>query len=178
MNSKSGLILTLLTALFLTACAKNKPDVVAVPEGDGANTAADAYDPSTSNPWGVPGYSENDLRNLFNITQNPLNYRVVLFEYNSSRVDERSEIIINAHARHLSQTGGTQVTLEGHADERGTRDFNLALGERRAQEVSRLLTAGGAGSGVQTISYGEERPVDTGHSESAWSQNRRVAINY
>ena len=176
MNSKSGLILTLLMALFLTACAKKPKAPVAIDDGS-SNTSEEAYDPSTSNPWGVPGYSEDELRAL-GITENPLNYRVVYFEYNSSKVDTRSEIIINAHARNLSQTGSAQVALEGHADERGTRDYNLALGERRAQEVSRLLAAGGANSNVQTISYGEERPVDTGHNESAWKQNRRVAINY
>ena len=177
MNSKSGLILTLLMALFLTACGGKKKDVVAV-EDAGANTSgAESYDPSTGNPWGVPGYSEDQLRAL-GITENPLNYKIVYFQYNSSSVDERSRIIIDAHARNLGRNGGAQVGLEGHADERGTRDYNLALGERRAQEVGRLLNAGGASSTVQTISYGEERPVDPGHNESAWQQNRRVAINY
>ena len=128
-------------------------------------------------PWGVPGYSEDQLRAL-GITENPLNYKIVYFQYNSSSVDERSRIIIDAHARNLGRNGGAQVGLEGHADERGTRDYNLALGERRAQEVGRLLNAGGASSTIQTISYGEERPVDPGHNESAWQQNRRVAINY
>ena len=177
MNSKSGLILTLCMALFLTACASKKKEAPVAVE-DGANTTDSAYDSSTSNPWGVPGYSEDELRAL-GITENPLNYKVVYFEYNSSTVDERSRIIIDAHARNLNATGGAQVSLEGHADERGTRDYNLALGERRAQEVSRLMQAGGAGSSsIQTISYGEERPADTGHNDAAWQKNRRVAINY
>ena len=177
MNSKSGLILTLCMALFLTACASKPKAPVAVDDGS-TNTSVDSYDPSTSNPWDIDGYSEDELRAL-GITENPLNYKVVYFEYNSSNVDERSRIIIGAHASNLQRTGGAQVTLEGHADERGTRDYNLALGERRAQEVSRLMKAGGAeNSTIQTISYGEERPVDSGHNDTAWQKNRRVAIDY
>jgi len=165
-------------AVFLTACAGKKKDApVAVEDAGGNTSGAENYDSSTGNPWGVPGYSEDQLRAL-GITENPLNYKIVYFQYNSSSVNERSRIIIDAHARNLGRNGGAQVGLEGHADERGTRDYNLALGERRAQEVGRLLNAGGASSTVQTISYGEERPVDSGHNESAWQQNRRVAINY
>ncbi len=176
MNRKFGLILTVLMALFLTACASKKKDVVAVEE-DTSTQQADAFDPSTSNPWGIPGYSMDDLRAL-GITENPLNYKVVYFEYNSSQIDERSGIIVDAHARNLNSRGGAQVALEGHADERGTRDYNLALGERRAQQVSQRMNANGANSSIQTISYGEERPVDSGHNESSWSQNRRVEIKY
>ena len=101
------------------------------------------------------------------------------FEYNSTSIDERSRIIIGAHARHLASIGGSRVTLEGHADERGTRDYNLALGERRGQAVAQLLGTEGAGnSSVQTISYGEERPANTAHNEAAWQENRRVQIAY
>ena len=92
-------------------------------------------------------------------------------------MDEKSKVIASAHARYLRARGNVRVTLEGHADERGTRDYNLALGERRAQTVSRLMKADGAGS-INTISYGEERPVSTAHNDSAWSQNRRVVISY
>ena len=70
-----------------------------------------------------------------------------------------------------------RVTLEGHADERGTRDYNLALGERRAKTVSALMKTI-ANNSINTISYGEERPVDSGHNDSAWSRNRRVQISY
>ena len=179
MNSKSGLILTLCMALFLTACGPKKTPEAPVAVDDGADaTNGLGYDPETGNQWGIPGFTQGDLDRL-GFTENPLNFRVVYFEYNSSSVNERSRAIIAAHAHSLNQTGGAQVSLEGHADERGTRDYNLALGERRAQEVSRLMQAGGAGSSsIQTISYGEERPADTGHNDAAWQKNRRVAINY
>jgi len=69
--------------------------------------------------------------------------------------------------------------LEGHADERGTREYNMALGERRAKAVSRFLTVQGAGSNqIEVVSYGEERPAMMGHDEGSWSQNRRVELKY
>jgi len=103
---------------------------------------------------------------------------VVYFEYNSTAIDRRSQVILLAHSLYLAQNSGTRVSLEGHADERGTRDYNLALGERRANVASDFLGAQGARSNNQTISYGEERPVDTAHTEGAWQKNRRVEIKY
>ena len=100
------------------------------------------------------------------------------FQYNSTAVDRRSKWILKAHALYLSKRSGTRVSLEGHADERGTRDYNLALGERRAKVVADVLAAEGSASQNQTISYGEERPADTSHTESAWQKNRRVEIKY
>ena len=114
----------------------------------------------------------------YGINGDPLQYTVLYFQYNSSAIDQRSRIIATRHAQHLASNGGGRVTLEGHADERGTRDFNLALGERRAQTVSQLMSSAGANSSIQTISYGEERPVDTAHNEAAWTSNRRVEIKY
>ncbi|MCL4132640.1 UNVERIFIED_CONTAM: hypothetical protein GTU68_035859 [Idotea baltica] len=110
---------------------------------------------------------------------NPLDYKTLYFEYNSTAIDERSRIIASAHAKSLAQKGGSNVSLEGHADERGTRDYNLALGERRGQAVAQLMSAVGAGnSSLQTISYGEERPANSAHNEAAWQENRRVEISY
>jgi len=103
---------------------------------------------------------------------------VVYFEYNSSAVDERSDIILTAHANALGNRSGTRVTLEGHADERGTRDYNLALGERRANQVADFMRAKGASSNMQVLSYGEERPANSAHNEAAWRENRRVKISY
>lgn len=109
----------------------------------------------------------------------PLSKRVIYFEYDSSNVDEESRAVIEAHASQLSGNSGANVVLEGHADERGTREYNLALGERRAKAVSRLMQAYGiTPERIQTISYGEERPASIGHDDSAWSLNRRVEILY
>ena len=110
---------------------------------------------------------------------NLLNQRVVYFEYDSSALTAEGEAIIQSHAQYLGGGPGTQVILEGHADERGTREYNLSLGEDRAQSVATLMQGLGVDSGnIQTISYGEERPVSLGSGESSWSLNRRVEILY
>jgi peptidoglycan-associated lipoprotein len=108
-----------------------------------------------------------------------LSERRVHFEFDSSAVDSESAAIIEAHAKHLSSNTSLNVTLEGHADERGTREYNLALGERRAQAVARMMKAlGVSGSRIKNVSYGEEKPLALEHNESGWRQNRRVEIIY
>ena len=109
----------------------------------------------------------------------PLSQRTVYFAFDSSHVEEENRSIIEAHAQWLADHPGASVTLEGHADERGTREYNVALGERRANAVRQLLALTGASGGqIDTISYGEERPAVEGHDESAWRFNRRVEIVY
>ena len=107
-----------------------------------------------------------------------LSQRVIYFEYDSSALTLESEAVVQAHAQYLAGSGSS-VILEGHADERGTREYNLALGEDRAKSVANLMQALGVSSSqIQSISYGEERPVSLGSDESAWSLNRRVEILY
>src|SRR5690606_2338363 len=94
-------------------------------------------------------------------------------------VDSKSEKIAFAHGKFLAKTPAARVRLEGHTDERGTREYNLALGERRAKSVQQiLLSAGAKSSQIEVITYGEERPKATGATEAAYSQNRRVDIEY
>ncbi len=109
----------------------------------------------------------------------PLAKRLIYFDLDSSEVKGEFRATVSAHARHLADNAQAAVTLEGHADERGSREYNLALGEQRANAVRSLLLAGGAASAqIQAVSYGEEKPVASGHDESAWGQNRRVEIVY
>ena len=109
----------------------------------------------------------------------PLSQRTIYFAFDSSHIEEENRSIIEAHALWLAQHPGASVTLEGHADERGTREYNVALGERRANAVRQLLALTGASGGqIKTISYGEERPAVEGHDESAWRFNRRAEIVY
>ena len=113
--------------------------------------------------------------------QSPLSVRIIYFEYNSSDIRPEYRETIQAHAAYLlaNPNGTITITLEGHADERGSREYNLALGERRAQSINRQMTLLGVSSGqIRTVSYGEERPAIDGHDESAWSENRRVEIIY
>jgi len=108
-----------------------------------------------------------------------LSQRIVYFDFDSSTVREDALPIIKAHADYLASNSGVNITLEGHCDERGTREYNIALGERRADAVRRLLIANGVSSNqIRPISYGEERPAMLGHNESAWSANRRAEFTY
>ena len=109
----------------------------------------------------------------------PLGQRVVYFDFDSANLTPEAQMVVEAHAQYLSGNPGMAVVLEGHADERGTREYNLALGERRANSVSEIFQAlGVAPDAIRTISYGEERPVSMGQDEGAWSLNRRVEILY
>jgi peptidoglycan-associated lipoprotein len=109
--------------------------------------------------------------------QQLLSTNKVYFEFDSTAVDEPSRQVIEAHSQFLIENPDVNVVLEGHADERGTREYNLALGERRANSVAEIMIAYGVSAGrIQTISYGEERPAALGSDESAWQLNRRVVI--
>ncbi len=100
------------------------------------------------------------------------------FDFDQSVVKPEAQAALEAHAKNLVASGGN-VVLEGHADERGTREYNLALGERRAEAISQYLTVLGVSSQqIETVSYGEERPASRGHDDSSWSLNRRVELRY
>lgn len=105
--------------------------------------------------------------------------RVVYFDFDKSDIKGDFRDVIQAHAEYLASHSDVSVTLEGHADERGTREYNIALGERRANAVQQMLTLQGASaSQIRVISYGEERPAALGHDEDAWSLNRRAEFIY
>jgi len=109
----------------------------------------------------------------------PLTTRLIYFEYNSAKIDDASLALLESHGDFISDNGDVQVRLEGHSDERGSREFNVALGDRRNQSVRRLLLFQGASTDqIKTVSYGEELPAIIGHNEEAWSKNRRVELIY
>lgn len=126
---------------------------------------------------GAGGYVEGagDL----NDPSSPLARRVIYFQYDSYDVLPEYVSVVNAHANYLASHSGRAVTLEGHADERGSSEYNIALGEQRARAVAKLMTLQGvAEEQIQIVSFGEEKPVNSGHDESSWQQNRRVEITY
>lgn len=105
--------------------------------------------------------------------------RTIYFEFDESKVQDRYMNIVRRHAAYLTQYPDIEVRLEGHTDERGSREYNIGLGERRADSVSQLLQAYGVASRLlETISFGEELPAVEGHNEEAWAKNRRVEIVY
>lgn len=104
---------------------------------------------------------------------------VILFGYDSDDVLPQYQPVVAAHADYLASHPGESAVLEGHADERGSPEYNVALGERRARSVLKSLRLQGAGDEqLRLLSYGEEKPAVAGHDESAWQQNRRVEIVY
>jgi peptidoglycan-associated lipoprotein len=105
--------------------------------------------------------------------------RVVYFDFDSSDISADDEATLLAHARYIKGNSSAKVTLAGHTDERGTREYNMALGERRAKAVqSFFITNGVSSSQLDTVSYGKEMPANEGHTEAAWAENRRVEIKY
>ena len=111
--------------------------------------------------------------------EDPLSKRVVYFEFDSIMLTPEATRIVEAHAEYLANNRDMALVLEGHADERGTREYNLALGESRAKAVAEVFLGLGVSEvAMRIISYGEERPVDLEQNEDAWSLNRRVEILY
>lgn len=105
--------------------------------------------------------------------------RVVYFEFDRSDIPTEHLNTLDAHAQHLINNPDLKIRLEGHADERGSREYNIGLGDRRAQAVRRILLFQGVSNDqISTVSYGEERPAVEGHNEEAWAKNRRVEIVY
>jgi len=105
--------------------------------------------------------------------------RTFYFDFDQTTVKTDARAALAAHAAFLSANPSSKILLEGHCDERGTKEYNIALGEGRAKAVARFLVVNGVSSSqIETISYGEERPADAAHNESAWAKNRRVYIEY
>ncbi|MBI5041199.1 MAG: peptidoglycan-associated lipoprotein Pal [Gammaproteobacteria bacterium] len=134
---------------------------------DGATTPMEGMGSDT-----FQGMSIND-------PSSPLAQRVIYFELDSSQVREADRAVLANHAAYLKENPQAVITLEGHGDERGSPEYNIALGERRAQAVRQMMEFSGAtAQQLPTVSYGEEKPAVEGHDESAWSQNRRVELVY
>jgi peptidoglycan-associated lipoprotein len=105
--------------------------------------------------------------------------RILFFDYDSYVIKPEAQPIIEAHAKFLRANSNRKVALEGHTDERGGREYNLALGQRRAEAVRRALgLLGVADNQLEAVSFGKEKPAANGSGEAAWSQNRRVEISY
>lgn len=110
---------------------------------------------------------------------NILSKRIILFDFDSNLVKEEYRPLVSAHAKYVSQNAKARMVIQGHTDERGSREYNLALGQRRADAVKQMMSVLGAeGSRVETVSYGEEKPAAQGTGEAAFAQNRRAEIVY
>ena len=110
---------------------------------------------------------------------NILSKRSIYFDFDSYVVKDEFRSLVAAHAKYLREHANARVLLQGHTDERGSREYNLALGQRRADAVKYAMTLSGAQEGqIEAVSLGEEKPREMGHDEASWAENRRVDIRY
>lgn len=170
--------LLLAVALVATGCSSlNKKSAGAAVENKGISSG-EMSDIDAARSQGMAGGAGGGAAEL-NDPNSPLYKKVIYFDYDSSEIRADNQATVQAHAAYLAAHPQTTITLEGHTDERGSREYNLALGERRALAVRRQLVLLGATAGqIKTVSYGEERAAATGHDESAYSQNRRAELVY
>ncbi len=173
--SMRRLIVVLLVAasLGMSACASKRPKPAPPADTSGANSGAQGSGAKDLNAGaGADDESAGPQGGL-------LATRVVYFDFDSSEIKGTGTDVVAAHAKYLARHSDQRVRLEGHTDERGSREYNIGLGERRAQSVRRaLLLQGASDAQISTVSYGEERPAVPGHDEAAWAKNRRVEIVY
>lgn len=144
--------------------------------GHNTSNSAQNRGRGSANSHGVrQQYTHADLKNPASL----LSKRIVYFDYDQAAIKQEYKPLLNAHASYLRANPQVSVRLEGHADDRGSREYNLALSERRARTVRNYLTANGVRSGqMRVVGYGEELPAVTGQGERSWSKNRRVEIRY
>lgn len=168
MNKTTNVLLvSLLSVAVLAGCSKKVKEVPV--ETTAPATTTQPSGPSTSGLYG-PGDLDTDAC---------LRQRVVYFDLDQDSVKPEFQAIMACHAKYLRDRPSSRITLQGHTDERGSRAYNQALGERRGNGVNSALAAnGGSASQLTVVSYGEERPVCTDSAESCYSQNRRVEIVY
>jgi peptidoglycan-associated lipoprotein len=178
MQMKQGLALLLCAgSLWIAGCATESTQAPKVED----KTTTTAPEPGGTGTQALPEGGESKAGALGGTAADAdlLAKRRVHFAFDSSELDGENRQIVEAHARYLAANPNLRITLEGHCDERGTREYNLALGERRAQAVARVMHVLGVASDRMTLrSYGEEKPLDPAHNESAWALNRRVEIIY
>lgn len=170
------LVILLITAALAVAGCKSKP---VHPDASGANAQQPGTESSGADANGAGIGDAGEGTEVPGPQEGLLAKRVIYFDFDSSEIRGEGTDIVAAHAKHIAGNPNVRVRLEGHTDERGSREYNIGLGERRAQAVRRaLMLQGAADSQLSTVSYGEERPVAAGSDEAAWTQNRRVEIVY
>jgi len=184
-------VLAAIAAVFLAGCSTQQTQPDAPVDDKSAGAAAGTGGATTSGMggggvggtgagagaagMGAGGAGGSPLRDPNNI----LSKRSVFFEFDSFVVKDEYRPLVEAHARYLQQNRAARVTVQGNTDERGSREYNIALGQRRADAVKRMMTLTGAQDAqIETVSFGKEKPRDAGHDEAAWAQNRRGDIAY
>jgi peptidoglycan-associated lipoprotein len=169
------IILMVAVALTGAGCGSKKPKPgpsSSTEVGSGADSSGASGDAASAGNVGSDDETAGPQAGL-------LAKRVIYFDFDSSEIKGEGNDIVSAHAKYLASHASTRIRLEGNTDARGSREYNIGLGERRAQAVRRaLLLQGATESQLSTVSYGAERPAVAGNDEPAWAKNRRVEIVY
>ncbi len=174
MKMYQNLVMGLLLSTALAGCSMLGGDEKSA-GSEGSSSGSVAGGASTSGVSDGSSFSGHPLDN----PSSPLSTKVIYFAFDSSVVEAQYEAVLAAHGAYLAANPSVSVILEGHADERGTREYNVALSEKRAKTVQNLLSLQGAASNqTEVVALGEEKPVAMGHDESAWRLNRRVELIY
>jgi peptidoglycan-associated lipoprotein len=173
MKTNKTVLIVAAACIALAACSSKKN----VKEDNTGNTGTTAPSSATTSPIGTSTggrYTPADLD-----TDTCLRQRVVYFDFDRDTLKPEFQAIVACHAKYLIDRPTARVTLEGNADERGSREYNLGLGERRGNAVQAAVQgSGGSASQLNVVSYGEERPVCTESDEDCWAKNRRVEFVY
>lgn len=170
-------ITCLISLLVLSGCSSTPTKDANAVDEDSASTKGyqDDYDVS-GEQLDADG---SMIGGRFSDPSNPLSKQTIYFGYDNSQVQPKFIDVIAAHAQYLAKRHDLRLVLQGHADERGSREYNITLGEQRAKAVERIMQAQGTSSGrLGVISYGEEKPAASGMDEHSWQLNRRVEIIY
>lgn len=183
MKLNKTLLALAMTAVFMTGCSSTDEEGALGDAAQGADASTSGYNDgsmSGSQFGSGSGYgSGSHLGPEFSDPNNPLSKQTIYFELDSSQVKQEFVPVVAAHASYLASHPQQHVILSGHADERGSSEYNIALGEQRAKSVERMMRSQGVtASQLEVVSYGEEKPAVSGSGESAWQQNRRVEVGY
>ncbi|MGD2171423.1 MAG: peptidoglycan-associated lipoprotein Pal [Gammaproteobacteria bacterium] len=193
-NLIKPLMIAAVLAVFVSSCATTQEEVIEDgPPADGQSmeggsisggetsggASASGLEGGTEGGTSAIAGGEMTAAEMLEQPDGPLSNRTIYFEFDSAALTDESIAILETHGNFIAANGEVKVRLEGYADERGSREYNIGLGDRRAQSVRRVLLFQGASTDqIDTVSYGEERPVDPGHNEAAWAKNRRVELIY
>lgn len=169
-----------LIAAALVGCSTTPTTEAPVVDKTGAGAAGAAgAQTSGTGAGGVSGSATGSATSPLRDPNNILSKRSVYFDYDSFVVKDEYKPLVEAHARWLQAHADARMTIQGNTDERGSREYNIALGQKRADALKRMMVLLGArDSQIETVSFGKEKPKNPGHDESAWAENRRDDIVY
>lgn len=198
MNTKKYLaLLAAITMVGMTACSSSNTDGELIDQGGtNGNMAGDVFVEDNLGYGGLEGDAVTSVDSTgalvigdpnadqgygtdYTGPQSLRDNNTVYFKYDSDQIQDEYVSLMQAHAQYLRDNPDSRIIIEGHTDERGTPEYNIALGERRARAVARYMQNLGVDvNQLSIVSYGEEKPLDPGHAESSWKKNRRAVVNY